>query len=534
MKRILCILLCLLLAAPAALAEDYTPTRLFRQQFITGGNGLRGTVSISVSGVAEWVDLLMPFAGPALQVRIIGEQQGAESAWVTDDEDWQAKIWAKDAAGGQQGLTYVYGNPEGLFIRSEMLPGELLTLPVKNVNLPYMVSDGEALLLTNAFNPLALPASSATGNVTAWSALGQLFAIDDAAWEEQWAPVMAKYETLMDMWLADYAAPTVVAEHEGRMTLRTSYDIPAEALKAQAKYILGLMMSDAELLMLITPYLTDDQRSLYLNPAMLWFYEHCIDAAPLHGNIMLERETTMMGETTAMTISLPLLPLPSELTAPLGRLMQQAFTLPYDDALAGLERLSIRMAGQDCSVSLSSPQRTVAVLLTATEEAESRRCDGFLRITPALGNDQPPLSAAFAYTSSHRLWEDEDYNTHEDFAWALEVTPDMSLVSPEDVFHSTYVEFVPLAFGAKAEYTKRDKVSSPVQLALEVSATLPDAEVSLTASLKVAERWTHDVLPTTGGEDITTMTPERKAELRTQIIQNAVQTMMNLNAVPAQ
>ena len=75
MKRFLCILLCLLLAAPAAMADTYTPTKLFRQQFVTGGNDLRGTVSLTVSGVAEWLDVLMPFTASKLQVRIIGERQ---------------------------------------------------------------------------------------------------------------------------------------------------------------------------------------------------------------------------------------------------------------------------------------------------------------------------------------------------------------------------------------------------------------------------------------------------------------------------
>ena len=125
MKRFLCILLCLLLAAPAAFADNYTPTKLFRQQFITGGNGLRGTVSVTASGVADWLDLLVPFAGTKLQVRIIGERQGSESALVTDDEDWQVKLWAKDAQGGQQGMTRFFGSPEGILMESELLPDVL-------------------------------------------------------------------------------------------------------------------------------------------------------------------------------------------------------------------------------------------------------------------------------------------------------------------------------------------------------------------------------------------------------------------------
>ena len=53
MKRFLCILMCLMLLIPAAMAEEMTPTKRFRQQFVVGGNGMRGTVSLTASGVAE-------------------------------------------------------------------------------------------------------------------------------------------------------------------------------------------------------------------------------------------------------------------------------------------------------------------------------------------------------------------------------------------------------------------------------------------------------------------------------------------------
>lgn len=535
MKRFLCILLCLLLMAPAALAEGYTPTRLFRQQFITGGNGLRGTVAITASGVAPWLDLLLPFTASKLQVRIIGEAQGAASAFVTDDEDWQAKLWAKDAQGNQQGLTYVYGNPDGVFFSSDLLPGTLLTLPVRNVNLPYQLSDGKAVELFTAFNPLQLPASSASGNVSAWSALGQLFSIEEDVWNTQWAPVVAKYETLMDMWMADYATPTVLSGSAGSMTLRTAYEIPADALKEQMKYMVSLIMSDGELLNMIYPLLTEDQRSLYLNPALTWFYGHCIDIAPITGTILLERETTTLGETTAMTIALPVPELPDSLTVPLGELLKNTFRLPYADAFAGVDRVSIRQAGEDLSVSLNSPHRTITLLCAPGEAEEgASRYEGFLRITPAVGNDQPMLSAAFVYEASQSLWEDDEYNTHEDFAWSLELTPDMSLADPDDLFYSTCIEFAPLAFTAKVGYTMKDKAASPVQLAISVAAVLADAEVTVSASLKVAERWAHDVLPTTGAEDVTTMSDERLEQLRTLFVNNATQTMMNLNAAPAQ
>lgn len=533
MKRFLCILLCLLLAAPAALA-DYTPTELFRTQFITGGNGLRGTASITVAGVADWLDLLLPFAGTKLQVRIIGEKQGAMSALVTDDEDWQMKLWAKDAAGEQQALTCLYGSPEGILLQSALLPDTLLMLPVKGVNLPYQLAQGDMLQLLTSFDLLGLNAADNGGNTPAWSAMSELGGIDAAIWEADWAPVLAKYDTLMDMWLSAYATPAVVSGAMGSMTLRTSYDIPAADVKAQTKYILGLMLVDGELQALMTPLMTDEQRSLYFNPAMLWFYEHCIDIAPLNGSILLEREMTARGETRAMTISLPLPTLPAELTDSLGKLAAQIFSLPYTNAFEGVDRISLRQEDGTLSVSLTSAARTITLIVDAQEGTEDGlRCEGFFRIIPAVGVEEPPLSAAFGWTSSERMYEDDDYNTHEDFAWSLEIMPDESIVSSEDPFASTYVEFAPVAFSASAGFMKKDKAASPVQLELTISAVLPDAEITVEASLKVAERWEHDPVPAGAAEDVTKLTDDRRDALRTIFLTNAVNTMTDLTAAPA-
>lgn len=534
MKRFLCILLCLLLAAPAAFADNYTPTKLFRQQFITGGNGLRGTVSVTASGVADWLDLLVPFAGTKLQVRIIGERQGSESALVTDDEDWQVKLWAKDAQGGQQGMTRFFGSPEGILMESELLPDVLLNLPVKGVNLPYQLTDGAFLQLFEGFDPLKLTTDDNGGNASAWSAMMDIAAIDEAVWAESWAPVLLKYETAMDMWLAEYASPTVVSGGAGSMTLRTSYDIPAEDLKAQAKYIVKLMLVDGDLQRLASPYMTDAQRSLYFNPAMAWFYDHCIDVTPLTGSIMLERETTSLGETTAMTISLPLPPLPAELTDAVGDMLSDAFGLPYRDALAGVERISIRQAGGDLSVSLTSPKRTVSFIIDEqTETEESLHLGGFLRITPAVGVEEPPLSAAFTFKSTQRIWEDEEYNTHEDLAWTVEVMPDLGAMAEDDPFLSTYVDFAPMSFSASLGFIKKEKVSSPVQLSVQLDMVMKDAEVGVAANLRTAERWEHDPLPEGSGENLLAMTDARREELRAQFVANALSVMTTLNATAA-
>ena len=533
MKRFLCILFCMLLAMPCALAADYTPTELFHQQFVVGGNGLRGTVSLTASGVAPWVEVLLPFTAAEMQVRIIAEAQGEESVLVTDDEDWQIKLFARDAEGAQRGTTWLYGNHEAMWMQSELLPDWLLTIPAQNVHLPYQLADGHFAALLTSLGLTALEDDG--GNEEIYSALAKLTQIGGEEWTEKWEPVMEKYYTDMDMWLSAYAGAPVVSGATGSMTMRTSYNIPAADLKAQTKRIIGLMIYDGELQGLLQPFFTDAQRSLYLNPALLHVYEYVIDAAPITGSVILEREMTTLGETIGMTVSLPLPQLPETLTGPAGDMLAGMFGLPYTDMLANLERVSFSQNGGDVSISVASPQRTISFMIDERAESdEETHWEGFVRITPAVTSDEPPLSAAFAYKSSRRIWEDEEYNTHEDFTFAASVEPDLSLMAEDDPFRSRYVDFAPLSISAEAGFIKSYKAGVPVNLDLAVSAVLPDAEIGLTADLKVAVKWAHEALPTKGADDLLTLSPERTEALLQMLTTNAVRVMTTLNAPAVQ
>lgn len=539
MKRFLLILMCLMLVAPAALAAtDTTPTKKFRQQVVTGGNGIRGTVTLSASGVAEWVDVLLPFTATTLQVRAIGEKQGDMTSIVSDDDDWQVKLYAKDAEGSQRAVTYLYGTPEGMWFQSELLPETLLSLPVQNVQLLYQLIDGELPGLLTSIDPFALNAAEkASGNTAAYSAMAELLQISPDEWSAKWEPVLAKYYTELDMWLSMYASEPVIAGSTGSLTMSTSYSIPSEDLKDEAKYIIGLMIYDSELQNLLLPHVTMEQRMLYLNPSLVYFYEYCIDQLPLSGNIILKREMTAKGETIGMSVSLPLTSLPTEVTEPAGEMIANLFSLPYTDILSGIERITFTQSGGDVSITVASPQRSISFIIDdAASNAETVHWDGFVRITPAVGNDEPPLSAAFTYKTSHKLWEDEDWVKHEDYTYFVSIEPDFSLTDADDPFRSSYVDFPPVSVEAELAYSlQTDKANRPVDLDMTVKAVLPDAEVTVNADLRTTSPWAHDVLPMEGGEELLKLTAERSSELLKRLAENAAAVVneMAALAVPA-
>ena len=523
MKRLLCLVLCLMLAIPAALAETAdTLPKLFARQ-LAGGNGARGYISISASGVADWLNLLLPFTASDIQVRAIGQKQGDMSETVTDDDDWQIHLYVKVSEGNGVGCTWVYGDPHGMYFQSELLPDTLLTIPVDNVHLLYQLFRGDFSGLFFAFDPMNLAAPGANGNASAYKPVADVLGIPEETWTAEWLPVLDKYFIYLDLWLAGYGEAGIGSETDGSMTMAASYTIPAEDFKDAAKYIIGQMMYDNDLLELLQPYVTMEQRITYLNPQMLYFYQACIDALPLNGDLVLSREMSALGVVVSTTVELPLPPLPDELTSAVGSTAQALFQLPYADLLDGVDRLTMTQTGAERTMKLSGSKRTIT--LTAVEETkdETTLLNGTISIVPAEDAQEAALNAGFSYSFAHRIYQDEKYLNHDTTEFSLAITP-----------ADADAAFQAVALAYTLDYRNNpNQQESPVQINLNVDAALPDANLSVEAVMRITTQMTMETLSTSGAQDATQLTDEQKAAMLGEFVLNMANTMSSLNASDA-
>lgn len=517
MKRLLCLVLCLLLAIPSALAETAdTLQKLFVRQ-LTAGNGARGYISISASGVADWLNLLLPFTATDIQVRAIGQKQGDMSETVDDDDDWQIRFYVKDSDGQEAGTTWLYGNPQGIYFQSELLPDTLLTVPVSQVNLLYQLFRGEFADLFFAFDPMDLSAPGANGNASAYKAVADVLGIPEETWTAEWLPVLEKYFTHIDLWLAGYGASSIVSESTGSLTMAASYTIPADDLKAETKYLIGQMMYDNDLQNLLLPYVTMEQRVTYLNPQMLYFYEACIDALSLNGNVVLSREMSAMGEVVSTTMELPLPPQPDELTEVVGKIGKSLLHLSDESLLEGMDRLVMKLSGQEKTITLSGSKQTLTLSATGTQEADSTALTGTISVLPIQEGQGDTVTAAFSYTISNRVWQDETYLNHDTTEFALAIKP----VDDE-------AQFQPLELAWTLDYRNAQQ-EKPVQVNLNVDVKLPDAQITAEAVMRITTQLTMESLPATGAEDASKLTDTRKEELLNSFVLAMANIMSSQN-----
>lgn len=534
MKKVLCIVLCLMLAVPAAFADTAdTLPKLFARQ-LTGGNGVRGYVRITASGLAEWLEFLLPFTATDIQIRAIGEKQGEASDSIDDDDDWQVRFYAKNASGEEVGTTWLYGDPEGIYFQSELLPETVLSLPLEQTHLLYQLFKGEYSDLFFSFDPLDLNDPGANGNASAYEAVANVLGVSEQDWTEKWLPVLEKYFLQLDLWLTGFGDPSFLTGDTGAMKMSATYTIPAESLKAEAKYLIGQMLYDSELQALITPLVTMEQRITYLNPSMLYFYEACIDALDLQGDVILSREMSALGEAVSTTVALPLPILPESLTGPINQLAAELFGLPYTDLLDGMNRVSITQSGDQRTLVLSGEKRTVEIsAVTSSVDEYTEKTTGTLRITPNVGVQENSLAASYSWSLGHQIWQDENYLNHDTTTFALKIEA-MDVLGEDDPFRSSFVDFAPVGFTGTVDYRNNpNKETSPAQINYSLAAQLPDAEVNVEAVLRITTQETLAALSKEGAQDVSALTDAQKDTLLQSLLDQVVQTMANLSDEPA-
>lgn len=532
MKKFLCIVLSAMLLFSFAAAEtaDTLQKKFVRQ--LTAGYGVRGYASIRAFGAAEWLNMLLPFTATDVQIRAIGEMQRDMSENVMDDDDWQIKLFAENSAGQEVGTTWIFGDPAGMYFQSELLPGETLSVPVEQIHLLYQLFKGEYADIFFAFDPYALKEPGANGNVSAYGAVAELLGIEEEVWENEWFPVLEKYLLHLDLWLSSYGDPSFVTGESGSLTMEATYTIPAADLKAEAKYIIGQMLFDNDFQNLMLPYVTMEQRVTYLNPGMVYFYEACIDALPLEGDVVLSREMSSQGDIVSTKVVLPIPPLPETLTIPIGEAVAKMLELPYDDLLAGMNLLTIIQAGGEKSLMLSGEKRLVEVKALETPVDEHTiGLDGTLRIMPNVGVDENTVSAAFSYSYGNRVWQDENYLDHDTTTFDFSIEPDLDMLSEDDPFRNAYVDFAPLALNYTVDYRNNPyQENSAVQINIDGKAKLPDAELNLEMVLRITTKLAMTQLSAEGAKSLLNMTDADCAEILTTMTTNAVNMMANLGA----
>ncbi len=312
-----------------------------------------------------------------------------------------------------------------------------------------------------------------------------------------WTALTEPYLTKIDVWIEGFRQNAVLGKaDDGTTTMRFEYDIPASAVKAQLKQMVMDMLANGALIDALTAALPGNETETYLNPAQQNYYFYTIDELPLNGDLHISRTVSLMGETLALSLSLPLYDSRGG-----------AATLTYDRSSGGNDMPETNTLSLESGTRLlrlayqTYDTLTGATVYQGTVLRQPLGAGAFEVGTEgtAAGEGRKTFSAAFTLTGSKATATDAQGNGSLTRDLQLTLTPDYTpddaadaYAAPSEAQQAEYVTFSPLTMALETVFTsgQAKNASTAVHCALTVAGDELPQTYKLTFDGKTKGKWT--------------------------------------------
>lgn len=457
MKRMMSLVLCLMLVMAASAAQAAAHYDTLNEKFarqVDKGSGLKGAISLTATGDAAWVDTLAPFSGKTFQLRSI-----------KTDDCYQASIYQELEDGTQQAVTEIFGDQTKMYLRSDLLIDSVFSLPMHGDLLSSLTGIGLA-------------------NPTWYSVVEGVGAVKDAEWRAKWEPALASYTELIERWMAPFAGAPAVNSGASGTEMEISYHIPAAEVKNVMKTLVQKLLADQPLMQLLGAQMTDEQRAIYLNPGLSWYYETLINGLPLEGEIELTHRLTPQGDMLYTSMLFPLV------------------------NAEGWKELRLEEADGTTGIMLSSDEKT---LVLSMEPARGTTNSGSFAVIPAEGER---LSVRYEISKAASDYTDDDARTHEVTDWTIRL---------EKLEAENAMDFEPVLIRGRVHYYSKAADNQATTLEVAVSAAIGSSELNLAGKFRTSSMWEIDaVYPAEGVKNMAEMTAEERMEVINDLFTNAM------------
>lgn len=476
MKRMIACLLAVIMLLPAAYAsaaDAYTLSEKIGLQ-MNDGSGLKGNVTLSASGEADWAKAIASVAAGDYQLRAIKNGAG-----------YLCELYAADGD-ARKAVTSLYLADGSVQATSELLPGIPLTLATDSALLEMVFGDSKA------------------DNPTWYSAAANMLGIEEVEWNEAWEAALAPYYTDIEVWMLTYSAPPVIREDEnGETILEMRYEIPADAIGTQILSLLTKAVQDEALMTLLRGQMSEEQLSTYLSAERLYHYENVLKALPLKGSILLARKVTTLGVD-----------------------LQSRITLPLTENEDGWQTLTIQDTAGDLVFTAASATRTVELSFAKTgKEAGSLTTVTWKDIPAALSADSMATSWKLTVDKAFETRTDDDTRAHEITTWTIDLQQDLSHLAEDDAARGVYAPVDAISGTVVLHLSSKNSNSSPTTAAFDVNCTIGDNALTVSGQVKTAAPWVVANWKTVEGEEITVMQESRRNELLDTFVKNALDAL---------
>ena len=465
MKRMVCILLSLILISSISFAENsYTlPEKMANQMKV--GSGLKGKFTLHMDGTDPLILSLMPFQYTEMQLHSIQKE-----------DKKHISIFQAGENDSRIALTELLKENEIWFLRSEMLQNQVYQIP------------GTIELADLLHQPKG-------GNVSFASVIARWFDMNETKRHTLLDPVMEKLSRMLEVWLADYAdVSDVIKIESGISAVNLTYSIPMSEIRKEIVSLLQELIRDKDGQALINALLSTEQKSIYTNEYLDYFYLDAMDS--------LDNDYDLLYTRTITT---------------LGQLISSSMEMPLDETSSGFQSLIIEDNGGLISFTLQGDDSMLKLLIPDNidfSQIDSLNAWIIWRSAKSAdkndGNQWTPLSLKINIHHKSELTSDEENREHLTERWSIQAERDLTYL-PEGEEESDYPEITPIVFDVSLHYYSRISQSSPTTLELDALMEKENFQLSLDAEFKTTAPWVFDPFPTEEAIELAEMNQEERA-----------------------
>ena len=439
-KRIICIItgLIMLLAGTAGAATYTLPEKMQNQLAI--GSGLKGSFTVEAEGDLSRTPFLSVVSDATYDLR--GMASGHDLHYYIFQEN----------NGTQTNLAELYRKEGKYYFRSDAVQGKILGLSGFSIYL-------DSLFAEKGENP------------TLSSALLNYISLPDDTKEKQWKPLFNRYQNSLEMWLHDFTVQAdVVKQENGSSAFDFSYVIPIEEVKSKMVSMFAEFAADTELQALLDTVMTNEQKEIYVNAALSYFYQEAINSLDIMSDVRLSKRVSALGD-----------------------LINSKLILPLDPKITGYDRITIESNNEYTIYQLEGNEKALVLGVPSIDllnENEYEKSIWISRIddenTGAEDNGNFSVRADVKKTFSQ--YNDEEEKSHQTEHYSVTVTQDVTWL-PEAFRGEKLADWHDIKAELDLHYHSKYSQNSATTLEIKADFKQNDSSVSIEGKVKTAAPW---------------------------------------------
>lgn len=439
-KRLVAFLLTLILMIGTCQAASYTlPEKMHNQLAI--GSGLKGTFSVTANGDRFDTPFLKAVTDADFSIR-----------GITSGKDLHYYVFQSDDSDQQTALSELYRKDGHYYFRSDMVQGKVLSFPAADLLL-------ESLFPSEGENPS--PASF----------IVKIFSVPESERADKWEPVLNRYQNELEMWLADFTVQAeMVKLSTGFSALDFSYEIPVNEVSQRIVKLIGEFTADTEFSALLDSVMTAEEKKIYLNSNLLYFYQEALNSLNLSEPVRMNKRVSAMGEVLSFRLALPL-----------------------DERTTGYSSVSIENLNNLTVYTLQSSTQVIVLGLPSqldNSQNEWSHTFWFSRVSSdtAEAEDNQNISVRIDIQKTNETYNDEEEKNHETHHYAMTVIQDDTYL-PSGTDRSLIPEFETVNADIDLHYYSKYAQNSATTLDIKGDLYQGSSSLHITGKLKTAAPW---------------------------------------------